>query len=148
MDKVIGWLFDPASVGGQPANEQFHFYVPWLIFCVLGLLLPFYYDREARKRFFANHRLHRYLLDRAVAQLWPIALVGLILLGARVAEMSIVALRGIRYAWGIWLVVYLGYWAYYLTFKYPGHRRAYRAEVIRKQYKPEPRRRAARAVSR
>ncbi len=57
---LIQWLFtDPCSATncvvstatspGTPP-ETFHFYIPWTIFCIIGVLIPFYYSVEGRKR--------------------------------------------------------------------------------------------------
>jgi hypothetical protein len=45
---LINWLFDDPVTAGSNAGlsrpETFHFYIPWLIFCSVGLLVAFYYS--------------------------------------------------------------------------------------------------------
>ncbi|MGZ3630323.1 MAG: hypothetical protein ACXVDN_22015, partial [Ktedonobacteraceae bacterium] len=71
---LIQWLFtDPctatncvvgtATSPGTPP-ETFHFYVPWIIFCSLGVLIPFYYSVEGRKRFVKDKPVIKNMLDR------------------------------------------------------------------------------------
>src|SRR5229473_5329 len=66
---LIQWLFtDPftaATNGGlSVAEEPFHFYIPWIIFCSLGVLVAFYYSVEGRKRFVKDKPVIKYMLDR------------------------------------------------------------------------------------
>lgn len=145
MDKIIGWLIDPSSAGGAGA-PPFRFFLPWMIFCTLGLLIPFYYRQEGRKRFFGSHALNKYLLDKFTNYLWPLALVGWILLGARFAQVAIFGLRVFRYLWLLWAVILFGYWAYYLVFRYRGQLRAYQHQRTLERYIPQPRAKHRRTV--
>ena len=43
MDKVIAWLFTDPNNTASGTPETFHFYLPWMIFCGLGLLIPLYF---------------------------------------------------------------------------------------------------------
>lgn len=152
MDKIVAFLFqDPQTAGGFGTPETFHFYVPWIIACALGLLVPFYYFVEGRKRFFGSHTLHKALLDRFFNQMWPIALVGWFLIGARYAlDSSLFSWRFWRYGWLLWIAIYLGYWIFYMARRYPNDIRWYRRERTLARYRPQPnpKRRAAKAGSR
>ncbi|MBF6592526.1 MAG: hypothetical protein IVW57_18600 [Ktedonobacterales bacterium] len=141
MDKIISWLTDEMSTGtAAPGTtpERFHFYIPWLVFCLLGLLAWFYYTREGRRRFFGRHTLHKALLDRFMPHLAVLATVGLLLLGARYAGVSVFAWRLWRYAWALWAVAFFGYWAYYLATKYRAHLAAYNWQRTHERYLPQP----------
>lgn len=144
MDKAINWLFT------DPTTSNFHFYVPWMIVCALGLLIPIYYWLEARKRFFWRNALHKYLLDKFTRQLWPIAFVGWFLIAFRYAQLSIFSWRAWRYAWAIWLVALLAYWAYYMIARYRGERARYLRQRELARYYPQikARRRTAKAGAR
>lgn len=155
MQGLISWFFtDPQQAGlntpsGHP--EQFHFYVPWIIFCALGLLLPIYYALEGRKRFFGHHALNKYIMDRIMNQLWPLALVGFILIGMRAGtDGTLFAWRIWRYLWALWGAGLAIYWFYYFTFRYSGDRAWYRNKRTMEKYYPQPRqkRRAAKAGAR
>lgn len=153
--KILSWLItDPVTAGAATTSgkpEVFHYYLAWMIFCALGLLIPLYYSLEGRKRFFGSHALNKYLMDRFMNQLWPIALVGWVLIGARYAlDSSLFSWRLWRYGWGIWLAAVVGYWLFYLAFRYTRELNWYRAQRIREQYypKPNPKRRTARAAAR
>jgi hypothetical protein len=155
MDKIVAWLFtDPVSAGlnspsGQP--EAFQFYVPWMIFCGLGLLIPIYYALEGRRRFFGHHTLHKYLMTKFMNQLWPLALVGWILIGARYAlDSSLFAWRVWQLGWLLWLGIIGAYWALYFTRHYSNHLEYQRQERVKAQYHPQPntRKRTVRAGSR
>jgi len=116
MDHIVQWLFtDPQSATGDAAHpEHFHFWVPWIIFCALGLLIPFYYWVEGRKRFFSKHTLHKYLLDKFVNQLALVAFVGWLVMGARAfMDSSLFSWRVWRYGWLLWVAIIVGYWTYY-----------------------------------
>jgi hypothetical protein len=143
MDKLIGWLTDEMSTGTAATGvtpEKFHFYIPWLTFCVLGLLAAFYYSREARRRFFGSHTLHKALLDRFMPHLMWLCIVGLVLIACRYAGVSVFALRLWRYGWALWALGLFGYWGYYLLMRYRGHRAAYERQRTRERYMPQPKR--------
>ncbi len=142
MGAIIQWLFtDPATAGGNGPNgtEQFHFYLPWLIFCALGLLIPFYYWVEARKRFFKKNVLNKRLMDKYMNKLLIIALVGWPILGARfLLDNSPLAWRAWRYIWLIWLAVVAFRLIFYLVARYPEERRDYLRNARLLQYFPKP----------
>ncbi|MEO7001034.1 MAG: hypothetical protein ABI068_04435 [Ktedonobacterales bacterium] len=154
ISKIMTWLFtDPVTAGSGTASgnaEAFHYYLPWIIFCSLALLIPLYYALEGRKRFFGHHTLNKYLMDRFMGQVWPIGLVGFILIGARYAlDSSLFAWRFWRYGWLVWVAVIALYWLYYLAFRYAGDLAAYRAQRTLEKYHPQPnKRRTARAGAR
>ena len=127
------------SLFADQAGAKFHFYVPWIIFCALTILIPIYYALEGRKRFFGHHALNKYVLDKFMSYLWPIGLVGLVLVGARAAEMAIFSWRFWRYGWALWALAFFGYWAYYFAFQYRYHLAAYRAQRTKERYMPPSR---------
>jgi hypothetical protein len=104
------------------------------------LLIPLYYGLEGRKRFFGHHTLNKWIADRFMNFLWPIGLVGLILEGARYANMAILGWRFWRYAWALWLAAFIGYWAWYFVMRYRLHLASYKAERTKQQYMPKPKR--------
>ncbi len=155
MDKIISFLFtDPVSAGANTSSgnpEVFHFYLPWIVFCTLGLLIPFYYGVEARKRFFGGHTVNKWVADKMMNQLWPLALVGFVLIGARFAlNGSLFSFRFWRYAWLIWGVALIVYWTYFFIARYDKMLKSYRAYRVKAQYHPRPntKRRTVRASSR
>jgi hypothetical protein len=155
MHGIITWLFtDPQTAGLNTAStkpEVFHFYLPWIIFCALGLILPFYYAMEGRKRFFGHHALNKFIMDRITNQLWPLALVGFILMGMRYAmDSTLFAWRFWRYGWALWCLGLAIYWIYYFGFRYANDRAWYKNKRTLEKYYPQPRgkRRTAKAGSR
>ncbi len=157
MGNIIQWFFtSPTDAGLQTASgkpEQFHFYLPWIIFCVLGLLIPFYYRMEGRRRFFGSHALHKAILDKMTNQLALLAFVGPFIMFARYAmDPTFFSFRIWRYLWLLWGVVLIVYWLVYFIRRYPTEIRAYRLHRTMRQYVPQPRakrmRRTARAGSR
>ena len=151
MDKIIGWLTDEMSTGTAATGvtpEKFHFYVPWAIFCVVGLVACLYYFREGRKRFFSGHTLNRTLLDRFMPHLGWLAAVGGLLLVCRLAGLSVFGLRLWRYGWAVWAVVFLGYWAYYMLMKYRAHLAAYNYQRMMGRYMPQPNPKRSRKTAR
>ena len=155
MHGIVTWLFtDPQTSGLATASgkaEVFHFYLPWIIFCALGLLLPIYYGLEGRKRFFGHHTLHKYIMDRISGQLWPLALVGFVLMGMRYAmDSTLFSWRAWRYGWALWGLGLVVYWIYYFAVKYAGDRAWYQNKRTMEKYYPQPRakRKAAKAGAR
>ncbi len=154
MQNLVNWLFtDPVTAGAATASgkpEQFHFYWEWILFCALGLLIPLYYSLEGRKRFVGHHALNKYLLDKFMNQLWPIALVGWALIGARYAEMAVFSWRVWRYGWAVWVVVVAIYWLFYLSFRYARDLDWYRTQRTKERYmpRPKPKKATARAGAR
>jgi hypothetical protein len=171
MGNFLAWLIsDPVSAcqsvtsatkncaavstqNGVQYVEVFHFYVPWMIFCALGLLIPFYYAVEGRRRFIKGRvlPLYKYMADRIMTQLAWLSLVGWIIIGARAANAQIFSMRFWRYAWAAWAVGLVIYWIVYLVRKHPRERKAYLDHQVLSQYVPESRARrknAAKASSR
>jgi hypothetical protein len=139
---LIDWLIGQGGVGpattGDP--DRFHFYVPWLIVNLIAILIPLYYALEGRRRLVGHHTLNKWIADRFMNLLWPIGLVGLILEGARYANMAIIGWRFWRYAWALWLLVFIGYWAWYFVFRYRPQLAAFNAQRVKEQYMPKPKR--------
>ncbi len=116
-----------------------HYLTPWLVFCVLAIAVPAYYAFEGRKRFVGSHALNKWALDRFFNQLWPLGLVGLILLGAVYADMSLFKWPLWHALWAIWALGIFGYWSYYFAFTYREHLAAYRHHRTQQRYMPPPR---------
>ncbi len=154
MGAIIQWLFtDPATAGGNGpgGTEQFHFYIPWLIFLFLGILIPFYYWVEGRKRFFKKNVLNKRLMDKYINKYLIITLVGWPILGARwLLPGTPLAWRFWRYAWLVWVAVVAFRLLFYLVARYPEERRDYLRNERLLQYfpKPNPAKREARAGKR
>jgi hypothetical protein len=112
------------------------------------LLIPFYYWVEGRKRFFGHHTVNKWAVDGLTNYLWPIGLVGFILMGAVTADMSIFSSRIWIILWALWALAFAGYWIYYFGFRHRLHLAAYRAQRTKERYMPQPRtkRRSARAA--
>jgi hypothetical protein len=157
---IFNWLFtDPFSacaavnapskvcravqtVNGTQYTEIFHYYLPWMIVCALGLLIPFYYWAEGRKRFVKGRvlPLYKFMVDKVMTQLAWLAFVGWILMGGRyAADSTFFAWRFWRYAWLAWALGIVIYWAVYFVRKYPAEIRAWRSHQVLSQYVPEPR---------
>ena len=142
MGAIIQWLFtDPQTAGGTGpgGSELFHFYLAWIIFCGAGILIPFYYWVEGRKRFFKKNVLNKRLMDKYMNKLVLIALVGWPIMGARdFLDNSPLAWRVWRYAWLVWLAVVAFRLLFYLIAKYPEERRDYLRNERLLQYFPKP----------
>ena len=144
MGAIIAWLFtDPLTAGtanGGANSEQFHFYLPWIIFGALGLLIPFYYWVEGRKRFFKKNVLNKRLMDKYMNKWVIIALVGWPILGARyLLDSTPLAWRFWRYLWLLWLVVVASRLLFYLVARYPEERLDYLRNARLLEYFPKPR---------
>ena len=125
---LVQWLFtDPCSAtfctapssgsSGTPA-ETFHFYIPWLIFCSLGVLIAFYYSVEGRKRFFKSKPIIKGMLDRYLGWLAIICIIGYPLIFARAYLYEyFFAWRVWRYLWLLGLLVWAVLWILYLVRK-------------------------------
>jgi len=143
---LIQWLFtDPftaATNGGLSVPEEpFHFYVPWLIFCSLGVLIAFYYSVEGRRRFFKNMPIIKYMLDRYIGWFSVICVLGYPLIFARAyLDAYFFAWRFWRYLWLAALVVLAITWIVYLIRKYPKERAEFLAYQNRQQYIPKSKR--------
>src|SRR5690348_6728457 len=121
---LIQWLFTDPTQAGSNANlsgaEPFHFLWPWLIFCLLGLLIYFYYAVEGRKRFVKAKPILKYMFDRYLGWFAVICFVGLPILGARLAlDSFFFAWRIWRYLWLVSLVLWAVWWIVYLVRRYP-----------------------------
>lgn len=144
---LINWLFtDPCTATNcvdatstTPATppETFHFYIPWLIFCSIGLLIAFYYSVEGRKRFFKKNPVAKYMLDRYLGWFAIICLLGYPLIFSRAYLYEyFFAWRFWRYLWLLGLLIWAALWALYLIRKYPQEHANYLAYQNRKQYIP------------
>ena len=64
---LIEWLFtDPQTAGsnaGLSKPELFHYYIPWIVFCCLGILIafPIIFSRAYLDGYFFAWRIWRYL---------------------------------------------------------------------------------------
>ena len=145
---LVQWLFtDPCTAtncvdasAGVPAvpPETFHFYVPWLIFCSLGVLVAFYYSVEGRKRFFKNKVLIKGMLDRYLGWLAIICVIGYPLIFSRAfLYQYFFAWRIWRYLWLLGLLTWAVILVIYLVRKYPKERANFLAYQNRKQYIPK-----------
>ena len=140
---LIQWLFtDPitaATNGGlSVAEEPFHFYVSWIIFCSLGVLIAFYYSVEGRKRFVKDKPVIKYMLDRYLGWFAVICLIGFPLIFARAyLDAYFFAWRVWRYLWLASLLAWAITWVVYLIRKYPKERANYLAYQNRQQYVPK-----------
>jgi hypothetical protein len=170
MDKIVKWLFtDPQTAcadattaskvcaaihgaNGQQYVEVFHFYAPWIIVCVLGLLIPLYYSVEGRKRFVKGNLLLKRNLDRFMDRHLPwLAGVGLMLIAFRyAADSAFLSWRAWRYAWLLWALGIAIYWGVYLVRRYPQEAAYYKRYHTLMRYMPQSRKRrtVARAGSR
>jgi hypothetical protein len=151
VGNVIPWLFtDPTQAGNNanlPGAEPFHFLWSWLIFCLLGLLIYFYYAVEGRKRFVKSKPILKYMLDRYLGWFAVICFVGLPILAARVYLNNVFfAWRIWRYLWLLSLVVWLVLWAVYLVRRYPEEKANYTAYQQRQQYIPKGKKKARAAT--
>lgn len=141
MGAIIQWLFtDPTTAGGSNGVETFHFYLPWIIFCVLGIIVPFYYWTEGRKRFFKKNVLNKRLMDKYMNKWVVITLVGIPLLLSRLLlDSTPLSWRVWRYAWGLWVIEVTVRLVFYLIVKYPEERQDYLRNARLLEYFPKPR---------
>lgn len=145
------WLFqDPCQATGcyigGPAAETFHFYTPWIVFCVLGLVISFYYSVEGRKRFTKNRPWVKYMLDRYLGWLAILCIIALPLIGARaVLDQYFFAWRIWRYLWLVGVLVWAALFLLHRFRVYPEERDYYRHLKKRDQYIPKGSRRKAAA---
>ncbi|MDQ2904805.1 MAG: hypothetical protein M3Y81_14790 [Chloroflexota bacterium] len=152
---IVNWLFnDPWTAGsnaGLGGPEAFHYYIPWLVFCSVGVLICFYYAVEGRKRFVKSKPLIKYMLDRYLGWFAVICIIGYPLIFSRAyLDQYFFAWRVWRYLWLLSLVVLAVMLIVYMVRKYPAERDNWRAYQNRQQYIPSPRnsRRKARVSSR
>ena len=150
---LIRWLFEDPVTAGSNGNlsgaEPFHFTWPWLIFCLAGLLICFYYYVEGRKRFAKPRPLIKYMFDRYLGWFSVICFLGLPLLAARLyLDGYFFAWRAWRYLWLLVLVAWAVAWIFYLVRKYPEEKANFEAYQRRQQYIPKHSKRKARAASR
>jgi hypothetical protein len=151
---LIQWLFtDPCTatncVAGTSTTpgtppETFHFYIPWLIFCSVGVLLCFYYSVEGRKRFVKNKQVIKYMLDRFLGWFAVICIIGYPLIFARAYLYEyFFAWRFWRYLWLAALLAWAIIWIVYLVRKFPQEQANYLAYKKREQYLPKSSKRKA-----
>lgn len=149
---LVSWLFTdpcsatncaPAATGvAEVPPEAFHYYIPWIVFCSLGLLIAFYYSVEGRKRFVKNRPIIKYMLDRYLGWFAIICLIGYPLIFSRAYLYEyFFAWRVWRYLWLAALLVWAIIWAIYLIRKYPKERANYLAYQKQQQYIPKGNRR-------
>ncbi len=149
----IEWLFtDPytaASNAGQTNPESFHFYIPWIIFCSLAILIPFYYSVEGRKRFLKDNPILKRVLDNYLGWFAVIGVVGFPLIFSRAY------LGGYFFAWRFWRYLWLialVFWAVklvlYLVRKYPKEKASFLAYKNQQQYMPKSGKRRQKAAYR
>ncbi len=140
---LMNWLFqDPCTAtgcyDGGPKPEVFHFYPHWIIFCVLGLLVAFYYSVEGRKRFAKSRPWVKYMLDRYLGWLAIICIIGLPIIAARAALYDyFFAWRAWRYLWLLGLVIWAILFLVHRFRVYPQERDYYQHLRKRDQYIPK-----------
>jgi hypothetical protein len=145
---LINWLFtDPCtatactnSSGGIPGTpaEGFRYYIPWIIFCSVGVLIAFYYSVEGRKRFTKDRPALKYMLDRYLGWLAIICIIGAPLIFSRAYLYSFFfAWRFWRYLWLLGLLIWAILFVLHRVRTYPHERDYYQAERKRKQYMPK-----------
>ena len=147
---LYNWLFqDPVTAGGGTTAEPFRFFWAYLIFCLAGLLLCFYYSVEGRKRFVKNRPIIKYMLDRYLGWFAIICFIGLPIIFSRVyLDAYFFAWRFWRVLWLVGLLVWAVLWLVYLIRKYPQEQANFVAYQNRQQYIPKGSKRKARASSR
>jgi hypothetical protein len=153
VGNLIVWLFtDPTQAGTNgnlPGPEPFHYSLPWLIFCLLGLLIYFYYMVEGRKRFVKSRPILKYMLDRYLGWFAVICFVGLPILASRIyLNNFFFAWRAWRYLWLVALGVWLVWWILYLVRRYPEDVANHTAYINRQQYIPKGSKKKARTATR
>ncbi len=139
---LITWLFtDPytaGSNGGLNGPEKFHYYIPWIAFCAVGLLVCFYYAIEGRKRFVKNKPVVKYMMDRYLGWFAVICFIGFPLIFSRAyLDQFFFAWRAWRYLWLLSLLVWAVLWVVYLIRTYPKEQASYRARQNQMQYIPK-----------
>ncbi len=148
---LINWLFqDPCTAtgcySGGPAEEKFHYYALWIIFCAVGVLISFYYSVEGRKRFTKNRPWLKYMLDRYLGWLAIICIIGGPLIFSRAyLDYYFFAWRVWRYLWVLSLVVWAALLVVHRFRTYPREREYYLAQRKKEQYMPRSSRRKATA---
>ncbi len=147
---LYNWLFqDPVTAGGGTTAEPFRFFWPYLIFCLAGLLVCFYYSVEGRKRFVKDKPIVKYMLDRYLGWFAIICFIGLPIIFSRMyLDAYFFAWRFWRYLWLVGLLVWAIIWVVYLIRKYPQERANFIAYQNRQQYIPKGNKRKAKATSR
>ncbi len=143
----MGTFFSSLVPATPLHGYQIKYLIPWAVFCALAILVPIYYFNEGRKRFFGSHTLNKWALDRLMNQVWPLGLVGFIIIGAAMAEMSLFSWPLWHALWAVWLLILVGYWGYYFAIKYRGTWPPIATSAPSSAIcpRPSPRRRQARA---
>jgi uncharacterized membrane protein len=143
---LIQWLFtDPCTATGSsctagavPPPETFHFLIPWTIFCIIGVLIPFYYYVEGRKRFVKDKHAVKNMLDRFLGWLAIICILGFPLIFARIFLYEyFFAWRVWRYLWLAGLLAWAIVWIVYLIRKFPREKAYYLEKEKRDKYIPK-----------
>jgi hypothetical protein len=94
-------LFD-AGIGPDGNPVDFRYFLPFLIFCGVGLLIWFYYWVEGRKRFLdRSYYVKHNLVDPYLNWLAVICFVGIPI------ALSRVVLPGFFFAWRFWRYLWL-----------------------------------------
>lgn len=137
-------MFNPTDLFSDHSTVPYM--LPWIVFCALSIAIPAYYFLEGRKRFVGRHALNKWALDRFFNQLWPLGLVGFILIGAVAGDVSLFSGYFWQYIWALWALVLFGYWAYYFGFKYREHLASYRHQRTKERYMPPPKPKRARTA--
>ena len=141
---LYNWLFqDPVTAGGGTTAEPFRFFWPYLIFCLAGLLICFYYSVEGRKRFVKDKPIVKYMLDRYLGWFAIICFIALPIIFSRMyLDAYFFAWRFWRYLWLASLLAWAIWWLVYLIRKYPQERANFLAYRNRQQYIPKRKARA------
>jgi hypothetical protein len=142
MSGFFSWMLDNGWNVDTGAAETFHFWWPWIGFCVGALVLYFYYLLEGRKRFVKGRTLpiHKYILDRVSNQVALLAFVGLFIIAGRALFVNtFFAYRFWRYGWLAWGAALAVYWLVYFIRHYHDDAARWIAHQTNARYIPQPR---------
>lgn len=142
MGGFFSWMLDNGWNADTGAAETFHFWWPWIGFCVLTILVYLYYQVEGRKRFVKGRTLpiHKYNLDKFLNQISLLAFVGLFIIAGRALFVNtFFAYRFWRYSWLAWGAAIGIYWVVYFVRHYADERDAWLAHRRNARYIPRPR---------
>ncbi len=142
MSGFFSWMLDNGWNVDTGAAETFHFWWPWIGFCVGVLILYFYYLAEGRKRFVKGRTLplHKYILDKASNQVALLAFVGLFVIAGRALFVNtFFAYRFWRYGWLAWGAALGVYWLVYFIRHYHDERARWIAHQTNARYIPQAR---------
>src|SRR5437763_3013356 len=93
------WLFDSAVT---VTADKSRYFLPYLIFCGVGLLIWFYYWVEGRKRFVKSKPILKYMLDRYLNWLAIICFIAIPI------ALAWLVLPGYFFAWRLWRYLWPG----------------------------------------